>query len=243
MYDFTINGVQMSLDLRKMRLYDRGRIYNLGVTPKQINGRIYFKLTNSCNLSCVYCFQKNDVKKCIKPVDITKFETSVRECLNLSNTDFYLFGGEPFLDDQYDNVLFLLSNSNVSFYVFTNGCYSKRYRDLICHFRDRLTIIITLDGPKEIHNRRRIKGETGSFDTIISNMDFLEAIHADWICQINIDENNYNEINSLFSFLHSKYSINSINTVLNPVLHCATSKMDLKLLKKYVELDSIYHLK
>lgn len=243
MYNFNVNGVEMSLDLRKLRLYDRGKIYKLGVAPKQINGRVYFKLTNSCNLSCIYCFQKNDAKKCIKPVDITRFEAAVRECLNHRNMDFYLFGGEPFLDNQYDNVLFLLRNSNVPFYVFTNGCYSKRYRDLISRFRDRLTIIITLDGPKEVHDQRRRKEKDGSFDTIISNIDFLEAVHANWICQINIDDGNYNEINALFSFLHSKYSINNINTVLNPVLHCATSKMDIRLLKKYVELDSLYHLK
>lgn len=36
MYDFNINGLQMSLDLRKMRLYDRGKIYKLGVAPNLI---------------------------------------------------------------------------------------------------------------------------------------------------------------------------------------------------------------
>ena len=67
-------------------------------------------------------------------------------------------------------------------------------------------------------------------------------INANWICQINIDDGNFDEIDNLFAFLHSRYHINEIDTILNPVLHCATSHIDLKLLQKYVHLDSLYHL-
>lgn len=232
----------MSFDLNTLSLYAQGNIYDLDVPARYQNGRIYFKLTNSCNLSCEYCFQRNDVKSDCKPVDINKYEMALHKCFQNKNMDFYLFGGEPFLENQYNNVFFLFSNSNASFFAFTNGCYSARYRELIRQFRDRLTIIVTLDGPKEVHNKRRRKGEAGSFDIIVSNMDYLESIHANWICQINIDDNNYSEIDELFSFLDSRYSINNINTILNPVLHCATSRMDLKLLEKYVALDSVYHL-
>ena len=237
MFDFEVNGVPMSLDLYKMRLHDRCQIFKLNVAPAQINGRVYFKLTSSCNLSCIYCFQKDDIKK-PQQVDISDFKLAVQNCLNSSNTDFYIF-----LDSQYENVQYLLNNSGVSFYVFTNGCFSTRYRNLISQFRNRLKLIITLDGTKEIHNQRRRKNSSGSFDEIIDNIDFLQTTNANWLCQINIDDDNYSNINHLFAFLDSKYHINEIDTVLNPVLHCNVSKADLSLLQKYVELDSIYHLK
>ena len=106
MFQFCVNGVNMAFDLRKMKLYDRGQVYKLNSSPAQVNGRVYFKLTDSCNLSCIYCFQNNDSKSGINPINIADFKAAVCELLCRKNTDFYMFGGEPFLDSQYENVLY-----------------------------------------------------------------------------------------------------------------------------------------
>ena len=47
MFQFCVNGVNMAFDLRKMKLYDRGQVYKLNSSPTQVNGRVYFKLTDS----------------------------------------------------------------------------------------------------------------------------------------------------------------------------------------------------
>lgn len=145
MFQFCVNGVNMAFDLRKMKLYDRGQVYKLNSSPAQVNGRVYFKLTDSCNLSCIYCFQNNDSKSGINPINIADFKAAVCELLCRKNTDFYMFGGEPFLDSQYENVLYLLNNSDVTFHVFTNGCFSQSY----------CVLDLIVVGSGEVHLNRR----------------------------------------------------------------------------------------
>ena len=64
-----------------------------------------FYLTNSCNLKCKYCYEKNKLNKVI---DFNIIERLLKKRINSkdTNTTIAFFGGEPLLEKQilYDTV-------------------------------------------------------------------------------------------------------------------------------------------
>lgn len=241
MYEFLLGNEAYQFDLDNLTLYYSDKSYSLNRYAHPPKNRVYFKLTRSCNLTCIYCFQKTDLRT-NSPVQIDKFSDSIDKLLAQENTLFYIFGGEPFLDSQYENIQYLLRKGSHEFYVFTNGCFSAQYRTLIPNYIKQLKFIITLDGTEMVHNSRRKFPAHNSFQMIVDNLDFLRYIGATVILQINVDISNLDEIVPLFEFINNRYGINCIDVVLNPVLHCSSAPVDLLLLEKYVELDNRYGL-
>ncbi len=73
-----------------------------------------FYLTNSCNLKCKYCYEKNKINKVI---DFNVIEKLLKERVNPKEKkiqQYLFFGGEPLLEKQliYDTVT--LGNNNLT---------------------------------------------------------------------------------------------------------------------------------
>lgn len=150
-------------------------------------------LTERCNLRCEYCCFSGqfegwrshgtgsmtfDIAK--KAVD-EHLQTEQPD--NLCAVSFY--GGEPLLEFELlkDSVLYAEEQSlklgkKPTFTITTNGTLLN---DEIIHFlvEHDFLIMISLDGPKEAHDRYRVfagnDGRKGSFDTVMKNIDrFME---------------------------------------------------------------------
>lgn len=173
-------------------------------------------LTNECNLRCVYCFQgagetnkgsltedsRENIYKFIK----NQAESNKSKIINLT-----LFGGEPLLRfnkniewldkikkycDDTDKTLItgLVTNGT----LITNQILDnlKKYN---CTY-----IQITLDGLKELHDKRRMyKNGKGSFEEVMGGMkmvydrdDFNKPI-----IRINIDKKNYEDAYDIIKYL------------------------------------------
>ena len=64
---------------------------------------------------------------------------------------------------------------------------------------------ITVDGPKEIHDQRRIsKDHTSSFDAIISNVNKLLKNKIEVVLRINVDKTNESVLSDLIKHLQDK---------------------------------------
>ena len=137
-------------------------------------------LSYQCNFKCVYCMQQNTYRD-ILPLsaeDKVAMWQEVMQAYGARNLSLTLFGGEPFYDVPYvQKLLSLAAEKEIPIgYIgaVTNGSIvTPEVIDLINQY-NIVNLQITLDGPKEIHNARRVtkSGEDG-YSLILNNMDKL----------------------------------------------------------------------
>jgi SynChlorMet cassette radical SAM/SPASM protein ScmF len=92
--------------------------------------RLYFYLTESCNLSCRHCylapkFDSTGDKYSTIPIEL--FKTAIREAKPLGLKHLKLTGGEPLLHPQFEKLLAIVRSEGLSLNIETNGmlCTAK----------------------------------------------------------------------------------------------------------------------
>ncbi len=117
-------------------------------------------ITDRCNLDCFYCESKNSGDY---HFSLDHALQTLQEAFNRGHRSLYFTGGEPMLwEDSGRDLSFLIAESRrlgfTDIFVFTNGTVPLDIPG--CSY------IVTIDGPKEIHND--IRG--GSYDRVIANV-------------------------------------------------------------------------
>ncbi|MFQ5863088.1 MAG: methyltransferase domain-containing protein, partial [Candidatus Brocadiales bacterium] len=131
---------------------------------------LWIHTNNSCNLSCAHCLVDSSPSgdKGRPTETITRIMDEARE---LGVTQFYLTGGEPFLrQDFLELVKHALRDDNSRLTILTNGTIldDRRLRGLQSFSAPRLHLQISLDGSRpEINDP--IRGE-GSFQKIVAGI-------------------------------------------------------------------------
>jgi uncharacterized protein len=174
-------------------------------------------LTYDCNLCCRYCFQKRVRSKAVMtPVQLETVLSLIAEIEGEHSTEarernlhtqvplLSIVGGEPLLDnDQCRSLIstiILFARSHGFSYAFTtNGVNLERFLNLFAkadYFpRD---VQVTVDGTKEIHDRRRPKRDRGgSFDDIIAGVEAALRASMHVSLRVNVDAQNINSIEGL----------------------------------------------
>lgn len=164
---------------------------------------VTFQVTDNCNLKCSYCYQINKGKH-IMPFSIAKsFIDLLLE--NNEHTQQYIdtsqcygivldfIGGEPFLEvELIDEILeyfqkaTILANhiwaKNWRASISTNGTlyFNKNVQDFIKKYGHRLSLNITVDGNKKLHDScRKFPDGTGSYDLAsAAAYDFIYNLHG-----------------------------------------------------------------
>ncbi len=183
-------------------------------------GTVYFSPSFLCNLRCTYCIIGENVnnsgsmtrmQSCIVGKSSKYvYETAVRR--GIKQLDVILYGGEPMLS-QSSNISFVKSLSelnqdnklNVDYTLVTNG-YSMPGNDVKGLLDAGVkNLQITLDGPKHIHDARRMgtHGEN-TFDTILENLCSYYSKFKNVVIRINVDNVNVDNICELIDILDSK---------------------------------------
>lgn len=166
-----------------------------------------------CNFNCVYCMQQNTFRDVtpLSPKDRVLTWEKIRHSLNSQNIVLYLFGGEPFYSTDYlEELLETAANMSIpisSICAITNGSLANdKLINIIRKFRIQ-SLQITLDGPKNIHDIRRVsKDGTSSFDTIMKNIDvFLHETTTRIIINTVLDKQNCNHYTELIDDLISRF--------------------------------------
>lgn len=122
-------------------------------------------LTDSCNLACSYCVVKNTDKFYF--TDEQAF-SSIKDAYKRGHRVLYFTGGEPTLWESNgyklkDLVSYALGIGFFEVFIFTNGLLPLDIET--CHY------IVTVDGPKKIHNQIR----NNSYDQVIKNVQHSSA--------------------------------------------------------------------
>ena len=155
--------------------------------------------TTDCNARCFYCYenhQKVYMDDSTKKAMVSLIENKAKNGKNIS---IVWYGGEPLMDfnslEQLTRDIQKICNDNKVEYhagMITNGYY---FDDSSISKIDKFcieTVQITLDGIKEVHERRRpVIGDKNSFDTILNNVIRLNRETKTKVrVRINVDKNN-----------------------------------------------------
>lgn len=128
---------------------------------------VTFLITYRCNFQCDYC----DVFNCNEKEMTTKeIFAMIDELVTLGMRRFGINGGEPLLREDIDEIISYAKNKNLFVTLFTNGSLvSKNINKL-----KRLNILlISLDGPRDIHDAQRFNG---SFDKVIEAIEVARSV-------------------------------------------------------------------
>jgi len=177
---------------------------------------MYFIPTFNCNFRCPYCIISATDHDCTVDDTMSDEDTVLAANWlinyisknNLKKLTVELFGGEPMLGHK-QNLLFLntltkLKEQGVELkFNMISNCYLLSDENLTELKQAGVeSIQCTIDGPKEINDKRRILSDGGgSFDRIIENIKLCRKHDISVTIRINIDEENVTHIVSLIEFL------------------------------------------
>ena len=191
--DLRLNHLIMSFNLSNI---------NLTVLP-----------TIACNLRCPYCFEQN------KPNDMMSEKTADRLVDFLSEHRYAetysltWFGGEPlvnikmmeYLLGKLDNPDFLKRTYHS---IVTNGTLLKGRAIELFEKYPLDSVQITLDGTKELHDKKRFfQDGRGSYEIILKNLDdFVKRCPKTVVSvRVNLDGSNVHLYKEIESMINSRY--------------------------------------
>ncbi len=183
-------------------------ITRLKATQQKRSGPISsvsFVMTYDCNFACPYCFEKSD--KNPRGQYITKDQVDkVLENIGKELKHIGLFGGEPLLPRNRVVIEYIISKApDKEYSIITNGYYLDEYIDLLKRIKVDF-VMVTLDGKREVHDRRRIcKNGEKTFDRILNNIEKCLDNSIPIRIRMNVDSDNLNEIESLRNELVSTF--------------------------------------
>ncbi len=211
-----INELEYIRVLHNLRKYDTAAA-GLGIL-----------LTKSCNFACTYCFEQ-DRKGSMTQESFARLSMLLKNMLpTLHSLNIRWTGGEPLLmweeiADISDFLRMECEKRSINYIatITTNG-YLLNERIL-----EKLVLLgikqlqITLDGPKEIHDKRRMLAGGGpTFDTILQAIN-LATSYVNVNLRVNLDDYNINSFQSLIDILDvSILKKDKIKLFCRPVVDC-----------------------
>ncbi len=168
--------------------------------PRRRMLRFSISPTYSCNLRCVYCFEKGRVglpSPVMGPKDVDLVFEAIR-AISSEEPDLpkvvVLFGGEPLLPANrraVRRVLELARESGIPVSISTNGTNVLAFERELEIYAPSLNVQLTLDGPERIHDLRRTypKGG-GTFSSVVESAKFLLKLGIGVTLRVNVDGQN-----------------------------------------------------
>lgn len=160
--------------------------------------RMTIFLTEACNFRCVYCTQKHINKRIDNEtidniIQLIKIESEKRREIRIN-----WFGGEPLLE--FDVICNILKNvlpvckkngCILNSSMTTNGYLIDEERVIALRNLGVRTLQITVDGNKNIHDKRRVlaNGE-GTYDKVLKGIELAAGNGLKIILRININSEN-----------------------------------------------------
>jgi radical SAM protein with 4Fe4S-binding SPASM domain len=122
---------------------------------------IVFQLLEKCNLRCKMCYEWGEQgsyfeKKDLEQLDIKAVKKVIEECHSVKPY-FELFGGEPLLYPQVDEVLALIKHYGCDVDIPTNGTLLEKHADMLTEYEPK-RIWVSIDGSEEVNDLQRGAG-------------------------------------------------------------------------------------
>jgi uncharacterized protein len=176
-----------------------------------------FMPTYNCNLRCAYCFQdhmRTDARfghllKTVQPAVVDRVFRAMMEIEAMHGVPedserlrtIGFFGGEPLLEASRPIVQYIVDRAlalgPTNFWAVTNGTDLHAYEDLLSP--EKISALqITIDGPPEEHDRRRIYADgSGTYDRIARNIQMALDREVSISIRLNLDRGNIGHLPSM----------------------------------------------
>ena len=178
--DFSKNLTEQGyiIDAKEEESLYRSKYLDFVDTRDEDEVQLFFVPNYSCNFACTYCYQDEytNTKEGITAEVINAFFNYINNEFAGRKKYLTVFGGEPLLNSprQKEMIAYLLklaNESNLEVCFVTNGFSLIEYTDILKTARIR-EIQVTLDGIRDIHDKRRfLKGGGATFEKIVSGID------------------------------------------------------------------------
>jgi uncharacterized protein len=165
--------------------------------------------TYSCNLRCAYCFQDHmrtdpayrHLLRVMQPELVDRMFNAMPEIESRHGIEnamvprnITFFGGEPLLAETRPIIGYIMEKAaavgQARFGAVSNATDLEHYRELLGPGKIA-SIQVTLDGPPEEHDKRRIYADgSGTFAKIARNIDMSLELGVNISLRMNIDRNN-----------------------------------------------------
>ncbi len=168
--------------------------------------------TEKCNFRCVYCYE-DFMKGAMKPDVINGIKKYISTSLDAQTEKLAIewFGGEPlaakhvildlseyFIEIAKKHDITYQASMTTNGYLLDSDTFSLLYELGIKSYQ------ITIDGPPEIHNKRRpLRSGLETFQRVWENLTALQKTDKDFsvILRTNVDNDNYDRMKEWFSWL------------------------------------------
>ncbi len=144
--------------------------------------------TEQCNFRCTYCYEDFSIGRMSEEISSSIKMLLDKRCQDLSLLKISWFGGEPLLAkdiildisrhsmqlvENYPNIRYL-SNMTTNGYLLDINTANVLVNSGVCQYQ------ISLDGPREIHDKSRLRADGKStFDKIWNNLLAIRDSHLD----------------------------------------------------------------
>lgn len=175
-------------------------------------GILYLLMTDACNLGCAYCFiesampqthrfSKMSEKTARCGIDL--FAKALRKENSTEGPQIIFYGGEPFLNFAVVKAMLQYIEGlkrkgelpqDTSITINTNGTLVDQTIVSVLRGVEKLNVAISLDGPREFHDRYRMyRNRYGTFDDVIRGYRLLaeNGVNVGPCCTIskhNVDQ-------------------------------------------------------
>lgn len=148
--------------------------------------KVTLQLTQNCNLRCDYCaysgkYNQRTHNSGRMSLDTVKksIDYAIEHSDGVENLNIGFYGGEPLLEfEDLKNAVKYVDEKyhgrKVNYSITTNGTIMSG--EIVKFLMEHdFSVLISLDGPKELHNKNRVfaNGE-GSFDKIMQNLRYVK---------------------------------------------------------------------
>jgi len=164
--------------------------------------------TYACNCKCTYCIE-GTVTKRSERISETMIDAIFDKLSQIKQgvPNITLYGGEPLLRSNYEIVSYIFEKTKKAqghIAIITNGTTLDHYLELLKKYSSILLYIqITIDGPKAIHdNKRMLHNGNGTFDMILDNiskvLEEVPEVHIKARTNVSKDDS-ISDLSELFS--------------------------------------------
>lgn len=171
--------------------------------------------TTFCNFNCPYCYEENRKSIFMSEKTENDFVNYIKRYRGIETVNITWYGGEPLANFKtIRNIIRLLEENSIKLgthSIVTNGYLLDEEKS---HFFNKYPlndIQITIDGKPETHNKRRVLSDgNGTYDKIISNIDyFIQTNPTTRIAiRVNIDASNHKEFSDIHQELTKRWTNN-----------------------------------
>lgn len=155
-----------------------------------------FQITQNCNLRCKYCVYSGNYINRTHTHNRMTFSTAkkgidflISHSKESSSINLGFYGGEPLLEFELikniiDYAEKVIEGKELTYSITSNGTLLNS--DIIEYFeKHNVSLLISLDGPKEIHDKnRRFFNNAGSFNTLMNNLEKIEHHYPSYFSKI-----------------------------------------------------------